>query len=129
MIEDPEFTRQILEYFASDDVDFPANKTVEDDLVKAFGGYPNISKIEYHVMCAYENELLIGDYQEVRSFEGVTYNFGFINGLTAKGGDYVRDSRSKYWNEAWEKIKETGLEVTTKRLLEFLPVLILKALS
>ena len=28
MIEDPDLTHRILEYFASDDVKFPANKTV-----------------------------------------------------------------------------------------------------
>ena len=36
MIEDPNLTRQILEYFAQDDVAFPANKTVRDDLTRTF---------------------------------------------------------------------------------------------
>ena len=129
MIEDPEFTREILEYFASDDVDFPANKTVQKDLVKAFGSYSNRSRIQYHLMCAYDNELLRGDFKEIKTMQGVQYNFGYIAGLTAKGGDYIRDSRSKFWGEALTKLKEAGVAVTTKSLLQCINGLISNALT
>ncbi len=128
MIEDPNLTRQILEYFAQEDVTFPANKMVEDDLTEAF---PNdeLSRLEYHVMCAKENGLLIVDIRENPMMDGTVFVFGFISGLTAKGSEYVRGSRSKYWAEAWKQIKSKGMEVTTKLLIEVMFKLMSSSLS
>ena len=116
MIEDPELTRRILEYFASDEVKFPANKRVEE-LAEAFPEV-DFSRLKYHVRCAGENGLLIVNIREQSTFSSVHVIFGFISGLTAKGGDYVRGSRSKFWNEAKKKIINKGLEVTTSNLAE-----------
>ena len=75
MIEDPDLTRQILEYFAQDDVEFPANKTVEDDLTEAFPKV-ELSRLKYHVMCAKENDLLIANIRENPMMDGTEFVFG-----------------------------------------------------
>ena len=103
MIEDPKLTRQILEYLAQDDVPYPANKTVEDDLTIALPG-EELSRLEYHVVCAKENGLLTVDIRENPMMDGPEFILGFISGLTPKGGEYVRGSRSKYWDEAYKQI-------------------------
>ena len=99
MIEDPNLTCQILEYFAQDEVKFPANKTVEYDLTEAF---PKVEllRLKYHVQCDKENELLITDIHENPLLSGMDYTFGPISGLTSKGSDYVRGCRSRYLDEA-----------------------------
>ena len=128
MIEDPDLTRQILEYFAQDDVEFPANKTVEDDLTEAFPKV-ELSRLKYHVMCAKENDLLIANIRENPMMDGTEFVFGFISGLTAKGSEYVRGSRSKYWDEARKRIASKGIEVTTKLLIEGMTKLISAAVA
>ena len=128
MIEDPKLTRRILEYFAQDDVPFPANATVADDLTSAFPD-EKLSRLEYHVMCAEENELLIVNTRENSMMDGTEFVFGFISGLTAKGGEYVRGSRSKYWDEAYKQISNKGIEVTTKLLIQVMSKLMSSSLS
>jgi len=123
MIEDPNFTRQILEYFAQNNVKFPANKTVGDDLTREFPDH-ELSHLKYHVMCAKENELLIVNIWEAQIRDGTEFVFGSISGLTAKGGEYVRGSRSKYWDKAKEMILSKGLELTTGNLLQAMSNLI-----
>ena len=128
MIEDPNLTRQILEYFAQDDVKFPANKTVGDDLTRAFPDH-ELSHLEYHVMCAKENELLIVDIRKVQIRDGTEFVFGSISGLTAKGGEYVRGSRSQYWGEAKKIVISKGLELTTGNVFQAMSNLISAALA
>lgn len=118
MIEDPNFTRDILEFFARDEISFPANIQVED-LQREFPD-KDLPVIEYHVMCALDSELLMGDYSETRTFDGVIVMIGYINGLTPRGGDYVRDSRTEFWERAWKRIRDSGLAVTTDRLIQVL---------
>ena len=128
MIEDPNLTRQILEYFAQDDVKFPANKSVKDDLTREFPDH-ELSHLEYHVMCAKKNGFLIVDIREVQIRDGTEFVFGSISGLTAKGGEYVRGSRSKYWDEAKEKVFSKGLDLTTGNVFQAMSNLISAALA
>lgn len=116
MIEDPDLTRRILEYFANDAIDFPANVQVEQHLSAEFPEI-GVSSLQYHVVCAIENGLLRGDVERTSMLEGVIVTIGYIDGLSAKGGNYVRNSRTTFWRQAWEKIESTGLEVTTERLV------------
>ena len=127
MIEDPDLTRRILEYFAGADVGFPADKTVQD-LVDIF---PEADKpcLDYHVMCASQQDLLEATWSKTETLDGITYTISFISGLTAKGGNYVRDARSKFWQKAIDQIKDAGLEVTTDRLCGLIPNLISSALQ
>lgn len=127
MIEDPKLTLKILEYFARDDVTFPANVLV-DGLANEF---PDVdqNRFEYHVVCAIENDLLMGHFTCTETFDGVQLSFGHLSGLTPRGGDYVRDSRTGLWEMAVEKIKSTGVEATTDRIIALLPKLTAAALA
>ena len=58
MIENPELTRKILEYFASDEIRFPANKTL-DDLKSEFSD-EELDVLAYHVSCAHERRAIRG---------------------------------------------------------------------
>ena len=112
MIEDVELTRKVLEFFAKEDVPFPANVTI-DNLSDHF---PNEDpgRLNYHVMCAAENELLIvPEMNRVSTLKSATYVIGRIDGLTVKGGDYVKHSRTKFWQQAKEKCASLGLKQTT----------------
>ena len=128
MIEDPNLTRRILEYFASDDVEFPANKTVEELKAEVFPEV-DLARVTYHVKCAAENGLLTVSIREESTFQSVYFVFGYISGLTATGGEYVRGSRSKYWDEAKEKVFSKGLELTTGNVLQAMSNLISAALA
>ena len=110
MIEDPKLTRDILEYFAQEEVGFPANVMVQRELADAFPDH-ELPILQYHVVCAFESDLLMGYFERQLgrgSIDGARISIGSIDGLTAKGGNYVRDSRTKFWGKAADKIKETG---------------------
>ena len=112
MIEDIELTREILEFFAKENVPFPANVTI-GDLTNHF---PNehIGRLEYHVICAAENGLLIAPKTERAStFKSIAYVIGRIDGLTAKGGDYVKHSRTRFWQQAKDQCASIGIKQTT----------------
>ena len=128
MIEDPKLTLRILQYFARDDVGYPANMTVQRHLRKEFPEV-RVDKLQYHVVCAFENDLLQGDYERNVMFEGVSLNTGYIDGLTARGGDYVRDAGTKFWQDAWDKIEEAGIVVTTGLLVDVVAKLVRTAVS
>lgn len=118
MIEDPDLTLKILKHFARDDVGYPAHVS-PNDLVKEFPGESR-SRINYHVMCAIDCEFLRGKYDRVAAARGVAYTFGFIDGLTKAGGDYVRNSETRLWDEAKKTIIEKGLAITTTHLITFM---------
>ena len=80
MIENPNLTRRILEYFASDDVKFPANKRVEELKAEAFPEV-DLSCLKYHVKCAEENGLLTVTITEQATQQHVYFIFGYISGL------------------------------------------------
>ena len=88
MIEDPDLTLCILRYFSREDVPNPANKLVEELADDEFRGV-DLGRLRYHVRCAQENGLLAARISRVATSQAVQYSFGFIDGLTAKGGEYV----------------------------------------
>ena len=49
MIEDPKLTRDILEYFAQEEVGFPANVMVQQELADAFPDH-ELPILQYHVV-------------------------------------------------------------------------------
>ncbi len=127
MIENVDCTLKILEFFARDDVDNPSNLTV-DNLMEEF---PDLERnvISYHIRCAAECDLLDVDIKVVKAFEGSAYVIGTISGLTAKGGDYVKDSRSKLWDQGKQQLETAGLAITTAILVDLFPVWARKALG
>ena len=128
MLEDPKITRDILEYFARDDVGFPANVMIQRELADAFP-QQDLSVLRYHVLCALKSDLLmVASYDVQDRHDGVDIRFGHVIGLTAKGGNYVRDARTTFWDKAAAKIREAGLKVTTDRLVEVIADLTGKAL-
>ena len=128
MIENPELTRKILEYFASDEIRFPANKTL-DDLKSEFSD-EELDVLAYHVSCAHEEGLLeVGLTKTSTLSDGELITVGWITGLTQPGGEYVRHSQTKFWNQAKNVIQETGQKVTTTALRDVLFMLTRKALG
>ena len=127
MIEKPELTLQILEYFADEDVTWPADKLVED-LEAAFPGEGEDSLV-YHVICAHEAGFLHANISETATSDGVISQIGYISGLTQAGGEYVRHSRTKLLDQATDLAKTSGVEITTKLLAKVLPKLAIKALD
>ena len=128
MLEDPKITRDILEYFARDDVGFPANVMIQRELADAFPQH-DLSVLRHHVFCAFKSDLLMVASHDVQDrHDGVDIRFGHIIGLTAKGGNYVRDARTTFLDKAAAKIREAGLNATTDRLMEVIADLTAKAL-
>ena len=128
MIEDPDLTLCILRYFSREDVPNPANKLVEELADDEFRGV-DLGRLRYHVRCAQENGLLAARISRVATSQAVQYSFGFIDGLTAKGGEYVRNSQTGFWDKAVKEIEDGGASVTTNLMVKFLPMLIEKSLG
>ena len=126
MIEDIDLTKRILEYFASD-AKWPSNASLQT----LYSKFPDESQdsIAYHVYCAESAGLLEANVNQKHTATGVFFTDGWIVGLTQKGGEYVRDSRSSYWNKAQEEIKNAGLEVTTKLMIDMLGRMIRESLG
>lgn len=122
MIEDPQITVRILKHFA-DNLEFPAHARVES-LLKDI--HPKIDEktLKYHLYVCIENELLVGKYRIVTAFEGSDISIGVLEGLTPKGGDYVRDSDSHLWERARQSLIDQGIAVTTSRLVELIARLV-----
>ena len=127
MIEDPELTRKILEYFAQDSVPYPANVTF-DDLCAVFNK-EDPERISYHLLCAAKTNLLEVPYKETHTGDGVLLTFDYISGLTPEGGEYVQHSRTSLWDKAIHQVKESGVAVTTAILVNYLPKLANKMLG
>ena len=130
MLEDPKLTLKILKYFARDDIGFPSNKGV-DDLVKEIPEATTREQIVYHVICAEENGLLkayIHD-DSVMGRGGRRYGISYMDGLTARGGEYVRASEGRFWDEAWNYLHKQGSQVTTQTLLLTAKQLFLKSID
>ena len=127
MIEDPNLTRKILEYFAQDNIPYPANATY-NELCSIFKE-ENPERISYHLVCAKQNGLLTVSYTEKEMLDGVLLTFNYISGLTAKGSDYVRYSRTSLWNEAAQYVKKKGLAFTTQVLIRVFELLIKQKLG
>ena len=118
MIEDPKFTLKLLQFFAQENIPWPANLTVTE--VQQHFATQSIGrdKVEYHLICAIELKLLHGFYNRTSTFDGAVYTFSYIDGLTVEGSNYVINaSKSKLWEKAMQKLLEQGFEVTTKNVL------------
>ena len=83
MVERPELTRYILEYFARDDVGFPADKYISD-LQAAFPD-EDPDTLSYHVWCAGDADLLLVNMTMTHGLDGVRIGAGVLTGLTASG--------------------------------------------
>ena len=115
MIENPEITLKILRIYARDETPWPANYRVED-IVRLTDDFER-NVIEYHLICAIESELLRGSVNRTSTFAGSVYTFGYIDGLTAKGGEYVCNSENpEVWNKAKDYLISEGLKITTDNL-------------
>ena len=126
MIEDVEFTRNILERFATDEK-WPSNATL-DTLSSEFSDEAP-DRIAYHVYCAHDAGLLEAQVNKTSTLDGVSVTVGYIDGLTQTGGEYVKDSRSSYWDKAKVAVSKSGSEVTTILMKEMLRSLITQALG
>ena len=118
MIEDPKLTLDILKYFARDEISWPVNVT-DRELKDHFKNIPP-DKVEYHLYCAIQNDLLIGDFERYIKFGGgASYVFGNLDGLTPEGGEYVRmASSSSRWELIKNRITKAGLELTTRTAIQ-----------
>ena len=116
MIEDPNFTLKVLKYFAKEDVTFPANITADALHTEEFPDV-TLDYLFYHIRCAVELGLLEAQCSDVPTTDGVIPFIGYISGLTAKGGEYVRNSETKFWGDALKKVREVGMAITTSTLL------------
>ncbi len=129
MIEDPEITLEILEYFSRDEVPYPANKTVEDLLADDELSEVGRQKLEYHVHCAIQSGLLDGISEIDYLLDGPSLFLGYLLGLTQEGGEYVRNAQSSFKKKAVEWIKTEGLPLTTQTLTDVLKNMITSAIS
>ena len=129
MIEDPNITLGILKIFAESETPWPAN--LSDENIK--DRFKDVSQdtIEYHLICAIDSRLLRGFYsKDVLLSGGTTYTFGWLDGLTVEGSEYVRNaSNPKFMNMAKEHLKSAGLEITTKNLINVINVVMNNLLS
>ena len=127
MVERAELTRDILEYFARDDVGFPADKYISD-LQAAFPD-EDPDTLSYHVWCAGDAELLLVNMTMTHGLDGVRIGAGVLTGLTASGQEYVRLCRTGLWDKAMAKVRSAGLTATTNMLANLLPGLARRALG
>ena len=128
MLETPKITLEILEHFAKDETPFPANETLET-LCKKLPQHDE-STIKFHLICAYDNNLLLGGGYKRYTYlaEGADYTFGWIDGLSHKGSEFVQMARTGLRKTALKKIKETGQKVTTDLLFQMLRTLTFQGL-
>ncbi len=110
MIEKPDLTLEILRYFAKDEVPYPANLQVSD-IYAAFPGKDQCD-VDYSIICAIQTGLLVGDYQEIKAFEGSSLVIGFLSGLSPSGGEYVRHAGNHY-GKAISYLRKTNQAITT----------------
>ena len=127
MVERPELTRKILEYFASDDIGFPANIYVSD-LQDVFPGEDH-DVLAYHVWCAGDAGLLLVNMQITHGLDGVQIGSGPLTGLTALGQEYVKLCQAGYWDGALRRMRKAGQIATTRILADLLPQMARRALG
>ncbi|MCY4262482.1 MAG: hypothetical protein OXC97_04105 [Candidatus Dadabacteria bacterium] len=127
VIEDPKFTLKILEYFAQDDIGFPANLSAND--LKAVFPEKKLQELVYHLFCCHKNDLLMLNVIESHHVNGAEYMIDLIDGLSPRGGEYFRNSQTKYWDRACEELIQLGILVTTENIIPCLNLLIRKAIN
>jgi len=113
MIENPKLTLKILQYFAKDEIPYPANLRIED----IYEEFPEEDRndLNYSVNCAIRYKLLDGDIIETSTLDGKFIAIGGLYGLSPQGGEYVRDAR-KHYNKALECLKNLGESITTESI-------------
>ena len=126
VIENTELTLNILRHFARDDVPYPSNPTPRD--LHAVFRDQKPADIDYSVICAIEAELLDGEIRPVSLLAAREIMIPYMDGLSQKGGEYVRHSASHY-ERAVSKIRENGIEVSTDILSACVKQLVLKTLN
>lgn len=112
MIEKPDLTLEILRYFAKDEVPYPANLQVSD----VYAEFPDKDQrdVAYSIICAIQTELLVGDYKEIKAFEGSSLVIGFLSGLSQRGGEYVRNATANnHYDKAISCLKKANQAITT----------------
>ena len=120
MLEDPTLTRDILAYFARDEVGLLAQVTLEE-LQRAFDDVTP-DKLAYHTKLAIDLRLLNGRYRIVSLQAGAEdFIFRALTGLTRQGRDYVETARTLQWREAVDQIRQSGHGATTALLLQRQP--------
>ena len=117
MLEDPKLTRDILAYFARDEVGFPAQVTLEE-LQRAFND-ETPDKLADHTKLAIDLELLGGQYK-IAPLQGGGEDLIFraLTGLTRQGSVYLKMARSPAWRNAFDHFKASGQKITTALLLK-----------
>ena len=126
VIENTELTLKILRHFARDGVPYPSNLNPRD--LHAVFRDQKPADIDYSVICAIEVGLLNGKIQDVSTMAGREIMISFMDGLSQRGGEYVRHSASHY-ERAIGKIREAGIEVTTEILSACVKQMGLKTLN
>ena len=116
MIVDPELTKGVLSLLA-DDPHWPSRLKL-GDVQKAF---PERSRqeITFHLKCCNEEGLLDATIERTKTFEGVAYRVGNIDGLTQKGSEFVLAARNpRIWASAIGKCKDMVGHVSLSLLVE-----------
>ena len=121
MIEDVELTRNILELYAD-----------EDRWPSAIGGseirqaFPKQSEqcLIAHVVWAADSGMFKGEaYYRTEFISGTQYDFGYPDGLSKAGSDYIQYARSSLWERAKSNIQKQGVPLSTSLLAKVLPKL------
>lgn len=119
-VENPDFTRDILYYFASGKAGFPPEKPVRR-LKKRFAKKASSDEVLFHLKVAIDNELVDGKYKLTPAAEGgANIEFCLIAGVTQDGAAYLRRSLSPRWQQALQTLAAAGKVATTEFLVPML---------
>ena len=119
MIEDPDFTRKIIQAVA-DHPRFPARMKKEELAAQLQVGYDQPGKLDYHLVCALQANLLEGKYDIVRTDHSTHYIISDIEGLTHIGSEYAHHMNGALWAKALTWCKQQGIPLTTKAALKYI---------
>lgn len=119
MIEDPDFTKKIIQAVA-DHPRFPARMTKMELADQLQVGHDQSEKLTYHLVCALQANLLEGSYEIVRTFQTTDYIINDIEGLTHIGSEYAYHMNGALWAKALTWCKQQGIPLTTKAALKYI---------
>lgn len=119
MIEDVNFTKKIIQAVA-DHPRFPARMTQRElaDQLQLPMGRDQDEKLVYHLVCAFQANLLHGDCDTVKTFLTTEYII-HIDGLTHIGSEYAHHMKGALWNKAIDWCKKQGIPLTTKVAVKY----------
>ena len=75
-------------------------------------------KLVYHLVCAFQANLLHGDCDTVKTFLTTEYII-HIDGLTHIGSEYAHHMKGALWNKAIDWCKKQGIPLTTKVAVKY----------